>query len=68
VLHLAASTSEEDVALALTLLLESGSLPTFDATRELIHPSQPGAAPTLTEAVLDLAPYDQLLVTRCAHG
>jgi hypothetical protein len=68
VLHLAASTSEEDVALALTLLLESGSLPTFDATRELIHPSQPGAAPALTEAVLDLAPYDQLLATRYAHG
>jgi hypothetical protein len=68
VLHLAASTSEEDVALALTLLLESGSLPTFDATRELIHPSQPGAAPALTEAVLDLTPYDQLLATRCAHG
>jgi hypothetical protein len=68
VLHLAASTSEEDVTLALSLVLESGKVPTFDATREVVLPPQPVVAEALSPAVLDLAVYDQLLATRCAHG
>ena len=68
VLHLAASTSEHDVALALTLLLEQGVVPTFDATRDLVQAPRPCAVPVVTPAVLDLGVYDQLLASRCAHG
>src|SRR5262249_33757814 len=37
-LHLAASTSESEVETALALLLETSTLPTFDAVRDLVHP------------------------------
>jgi hypothetical protein len=68
VLHLAASTSETEVALALTLLLEQGLVPTFDATRDLVQAPRTVQLPELTSTVLDLTTYDQLLETRCAHA
>lgn len=68
ILHLAASTSEHDVALALALFVEQGVVPTFEATRELVQLPRAGAVPELTAAVLDLGVYDQLLAPRCAHG
>jgi hypothetical protein len=68
ILHLAASISESEVILALTLLLEQGLLPTYEATRELVQLPRPAPLPQLTPAVLDLRVYDQLLETRCAHG
>ncbi len=68
VLHLAASTSETDVALALGLFIESGAVPTFDAVRALVEPPRSVVIPELTPVVLDLTPYDHLLASRCAHG
>jgi hypothetical protein len=68
ILHLAASTSESEVTLALSLLLEQDLLPTFEATRELVQLPRPTLLPQLTPAVLDLGVYDQLLEMRCAHG
>ena len=60
-LHLAASTSEADVAAALVLLSEQHGVPTFEAVRALIRPPSPSPIPVLNEANLDLALYDQLL-------
>src|SRR3989454_7774426 len=37
ILHLAASISESEVETALSLLLETSALPTFDAVRDLVH-------------------------------
>ncbi len=68
VLHLAASTAESEVVVALALVLESGAAPTFDAVRTLVQPPQPVVVPELPPAVLDLRVYDQLLEARCAHG
>jgi len=68
VLHLAASTSENDVEAALNLLLERGQLPCFDAVRELVRPPQPLAVPEVTTPTFDLSCYDALLATRCQHG
>jgi hypothetical protein len=67
-LHLAASTAESEVAVALALVLESGVVPTCDAIRALVQPPQPVVVPVLTPPVLDLRVYDQLLERRCAHG
>ena len=56
------------MAVALTLVLESGSVPTYDAVRELVQTPRPVLVPELTPAVVDLRVYDQLLEGRCAHG
>ena len=61
-LHLAATTSEVDVETALSLLLDAGQVPTFEATRALTRLDAPAVAPTLTQPTLDLTGYDQLLV------
>lgn len=68
VLHLAASTTEADVETALGLLLEAGTVPTFDAVRELVRQPQPTAVPTLTMPAVTYGVYDQLLPSRSAHG
>ena len=39
ILHLAASISESEVEIALTLLLEANRVPSFDAVRDLVHPA-----------------------------
>ena len=56
------------MAVALALVLESGSLPTYDAVRELVQTPRPVVVPELTPAMVDLSVYDQLLDARCAHG
>lgn len=66
-LYLAASTAESEVDTALTLLLEAGLAPTFDAARDLVRLPQAQALPALGTPVLDLAAYDRLLPSRCAH-
>ena len=66
VLHLAAATSEADVAAALALLAESGSTPTFEAVRELVRSVEPPAVPQLSRPAFDFGVYDALLETRCA--
>jgi len=67
ILHLAATTSELEVDTALTLLLEAGQVPTFEATRAVVRPSLPTEAPLVSAPRLDLAAYDQLLPSWCAH-
>ncbi len=67
-LHLAASTSESEVAVALAVVLESGTVPSSEAVRALVQPPRPVLVPDLTPVVVDLSVYDQLLEARCAHG
>jgi hypothetical protein len=68
ILHLAASTSESEVETALTLLLEAGKLPTFDAVRDLVSPSEQRAVPQIEKPILDLSAYDQFLPSRRVHA
>lgn len=67
-LHLAASTSEAEVQMALGLLEEAGTVPTFTAVRELVGAPHPHAGPRLAQPALDLTAYDRLLPSRRAHG
>jgi transposase len=67
-LHLAASTSESEVELAIKLLLEGGATPTFEAVRELAGSSKPSPAPTIVKATIDLSDYDTLLTSGGQHG
>ena len=67
ILHLAATSSEVEVDTALSLLLEAEQVPTFEATRAVVRPSLPTEAPLVSAPTLDLAAYDQLLPSRCAH-
>jgi hypothetical protein len=60
VLHLAATTSEEEVATALELLLHDGERPTRDAILELVG-ERHEAPGSLKPYVPDLGDYDQLL-------
>lgn len=64
VLHLAASTSEADVELALKLLLDEGLLPGFDAVRELVSVHKPIAVPAINKAKIDLSRYDDLIPSK----
>src|SRR5579859_488026 len=68
ILHLAASASESEVETALTLLLETGKQPTFDAVRDLVTPSAAGNIPQIEQPMLDLSRYDQLIPSRRAHA
>jgi hypothetical protein len=68
VLHLAARTSESEVELALSLVLESGTLPTSETLRALVEAPRPLAVPELSPVVLDLTLYDQLLVESEVQG
>ena len=65
-LHLAASTSENAVTVALDLLLEQRLAPTFDAVRDLVREPVTARLPVLGPVVLDLGVYDRLLVA--AHA
>jgi transposase len=67
-LHMAASTSEAEVELAIKLLLEAGRTPTFDAVRELAGSGKPATAPEIAKATVDLSDYDSLLAPRGQHG
>jgi transposase len=67
ILYLAAGTTESEVEAALSLLLEGGVLPTFDAVRDLVRVPQATAVPLLAPARLDLTSYDRLLSSRPAH-
>jgi len=67
-LHLAASTSEAAVELAIRQLLEAGRMPCFDAVREHAGSSKPATAPAIAKAAVDLSDYDTLLASGNAHG
>ncbi len=60
-LHLAASTSEAEVAVALELLLDQRQLPSFDAVRDLVREPIAARLPVLGPVVVDLGVYDRLL-------
>ncbi len=60
ILHLAASTLESEVQVALELLLEEGGIPTVEEVRELIGP-QALETSALPVPDVDLGSYDQLL-------
>lgn len=66
ILHLAASTSEAEVELALELLLDQGSPASFDAVRDLVRAPVAARLPVLGPVVVDMAIYDRLLAT--AHA
>jgi len=61
-LHLAASTSETEVEMALGLLVEQGTAPLYDTVRKLVRLPTSSAIPTLSPPVVDLSVYDRLLV------
>jgi hypothetical protein len=62
VLHLAASTVEDDVERALTALLAEGAAVTADAVKARCAPPSPATVPALEVPAVDLAAYDSLLV------
>ncbi|MGH9884191.1 MAG: Mu transposase domain-containing protein, partial [bacterium] len=66
ILHLAASTMENDVVTALALLKMSDKPITAAAVRELVAAPTPVDVPALTPAPVDLAEYDALLVEEVA--
>src|SRR5205823_1438797 len=67
-LHLAASTSEAEVELAIKLLLEARHPPTFDAVRDLAGSRNPAQAPAIAKTVIDLSGYDTLLTSGGQRG
>ena len=48
--------------------LSSNVAPTFDTVRDLTRPAAIQRVPELSQPVLDLSIYDQLLVREVAHG
>ena len=62
VLHLAASTVEDDVERALVALLAEGAAVTADAVEARCAPPSAPAVPALEAPAVDLAAYDSLLV------
>jgi len=62
ILHLAASTMEHEVELALVMFLEQRQRPTFDDVKALVAPEKP-AVPVLAPLDPDLTSYDTLLVS-----
>jgi hypothetical protein len=61
VLHLAASTVEDDVERALTAMLAEGVAITADATKARCSPPSSAKVPALETPKVDLAAYDTLL-------
>ena len=68
ILHLAASISESEVEIALTLLLEASTVPSFDVVRDLVHPPHSTELLALSPPHLDLSPYDELIPSRRNHA
>ncbi|MGA9031562.1 MAG: IS21 family transposase [Sulfuricaulis sp.] len=66
-LHLAAHTSEAEVAAALEQLLAAGTLPTFEACRALLPRPVQALDAGLSAPVIDLTVYDRLM-GGSAHG
>jgi hypothetical protein len=60
ILHLAASTMEHPVEVALAAMLEAGESIGFDAVRERVDPIQP-SVPRIEIPAPDLSAYDRLL-------
>lgn len=67
-LYLAATISESEVETALTLLMETESLPTVDAVRDLVCIPHASSIIQMQAPVLDLTSYDQLIPSRRIYG
>lgn len=67
-LHLAASTSEAEVELAIGLLLEAKHTPSFEAVRELVSSAKPRGAPLIDKTPIDFGDYDTLIPSRSSHA
>jgi hypothetical protein len=63
-LHLAASTSEGEVEIALQLLLEAKQTPKATAVRELVQGKATHPIPEILSPTLNLESYDQLIPSR----
>lgn len=61
ILHLAGSTIESDVEVALELLLAEGRMPTSEVVKAIIGKPAPIDVPALAPFVADLTAYDALL-------
>lgn len=61
ILHLAAMGSEQDVEVALAMLLEANQLPSLATVRELVQSDCQSAVPAVYVAAPDLCSYDVLL-------
>ena len=68
VLHLAASTHEQDVEAALELLIEAGDRFDYEDVRELVSGPKPKKVPAVTTPKANLAKYGRLLDRGCANG
>ncbi len=62
ILHLAASTMECDVEVALQLLMEAGEVPEPESVKELVGKDEATQVPNLKVPTIDLREYDALLV------
>lgn len=67
ILHLAASTMESDVEIALDLLLEEGMTPVADAVKALLTDKKP-EVPDQQVLQVDLSEYDSLLESTDLRG
>lgn len=65
ILHLAASTLQSDVELALECLFDDGAAITADAVKQLVTPHKV-SPPEMATPVVDLESYDRLLKQRKA--
>lgn len=61
ILHLAASTNESEVEMALELLLEAKALRGADDVKALVQLEDPLQIPNIAVPIVDLKTYDQLL-------
>ncbi len=61
ILHLAATTSEAEVEMALQIVLEAGKAPAFLTVKDLVKVPTRRAIPALPTPELNLATYDQLI-------
>ena len=61
VLHLSAMSSEQDVEVALAMLLEVKQLPLLAAVKELVQDNRPSELPPVYISAPDLCSYDALL-------
>jgi transposase len=61
ILHLAASTMEQDVEAALEVLLDSGDRFDYRDVKALVQPEKPALVETISRLQPDLAAFDELL-------
>lgn len=61
ILHFAAMSREQDVEMAIVLLLEAGELPLLPAVKELVQDHRSGELPSVHIPAPDLTSYDALL-------